>query len=70
MPDARASPRCTRLVISRAVEPVAGIERMRRADGALREGLLFDLIGRMREDDVAVQWARELLAESEAYFGD
>jgi exopolyphosphatase/guanosine-5'-triphosphate,3'-diphosphate pyrophosphatase len=28
------------------------IERMQRADGALREGLLYDLIGRMREEDV------------------
>jgi len=29
-----------------------GIERMRVADGALREGLLYDLIGRIRHEDV------------------
>lgn len=29
-----------------------GIERLRAADGALREGLLYDLLGRMRHEDV------------------
>ena len=29
-----------------------GIERLLCSDGALREGLLYDLLGRIREEDV------------------
>lgn len=32
-----------------------GIEQMRSADGALREGLLYDLLGRIRDEDVRSQ---------------
>ncbi len=38
------------------------IQRMQAADGALREGLLYDLLGRMRETDIrsrSVRWLGE-----------
>jgi exopolyphosphatase/guanosine-5'-triphosphate,3'-diphosphate pyrophosphatase len=35
-----------------AVFKALGVRSMRPADGALREGLLYDLLGRIREDDV------------------
>ncbi|MHB8347481.1 MAG: Ppx/GppA phosphatase family protein [Acidiferrobacterales bacterium] len=35
-----------------AVQESLGIKRMQVADGALREGLLYDLLGRLRHEDV------------------
>ena len=37
-----------------------GIEHLRSADGALREGLLYDLLGRIREADVRSQTVASL----------
>jgi exopolyphosphatase/guanosine-5'-triphosphate,3'-diphosphate pyrophosphatase len=39
-------------VIITALFKALAIERMRYSEGALREGLLYDLLGRIREDDV------------------
>jgi len=39
-------------VILRASMEALGIERLVASDGALREGLLYDLVGRLGEDDV------------------
>ncbi len=50
------------VVILESVFRELGIESMRVSDGALREGILFDLIGRMsREDarDRSVRWLQE-----------
>jgi exopolyphosphatase/guanosine-5'-triphosphate,3'-diphosphate pyrophosphatase len=44
-----------------------GIERMRVADGALREGLLYDLVGRIRHEDVR---ERSIAALAERYHAD
>lgn len=44
-----------------------GIDRMRVADGALREGLLYDLIGRIRHGDVR---QRTVAAVAERYHAD
>jgi len=38
--------------ILRALFSVFGIERMRVSNGALREGLLYDLVGRIHDEDV------------------
>jgi exopolyphosphatase/guanosine-5'-triphosphate,3'-diphosphate pyrophosphatase len=40
------------VVILLAAFKALGIRKMRTADGALREGLLYDLLGRIREEDV------------------
>ncbi|MHB1240793.1 MAG: exopolyphosphatase, partial [Gammaproteobacteria bacterium] len=40
------------VAVALATFEALGIERMRVSDGALREGLLFDLIGRHAQDDV------------------
>lgn len=40
------------IAILAATFDVLGIEHMRLADGALREGLLFDMVGRSHRDDV------------------
>lgn len=40
------------LAIAEALFDVLGIERMRTSPGALREGVLYDLIGRLRHEDV------------------
>lgn len=42
-------------VVLKAVFERLGIERMTVSDGALREGLLHDLLGRLRHDDVRDQ---------------
>ena len=39
-----------------------GIESMRVADGALREGLLYDLLGRLTDEDARVRSARAMEA--------
>jgi len=39
-----------------------GIETMRVADGALREGLLYDLLGRMTDEDARVRSVRAMEA--------
>jgi exopolyphosphatase / guanosine-5'-triphosphate,3'-diphosphate pyrophosphatase len=40
------------VAILTAVFDALGIERLRVSDGALREGLLYDLLGRLRHEDV------------------
>lgn len=40
------------VAILEAVVEALGIERMRASSGALREGLLYDLLGRIRHEDV------------------
>ena len=44
-----------------------GIERMEAADGAMREGLLYDLLGRIRHEDVR---ARSVATMAERYHAD
>ncbi len=55
------------LVVLMAAFDSLGIEHMRSADGALREGLLYDLMGRIREEDVRGQTVDSL---SERYHVD
>jgi exopolyphosphatase/guanosine-5'-triphosphate,3'-diphosphate pyrophosphatase len=43
-----------------AVFESLGIERMEVAGGALREGLLYDLVGRIRHEDIRARTIREL----------
>ncbi|MHB8453761.1 MAG: exopolyphosphatase [Acidiferrobacterales bacterium] len=43
------------VAILSAVYEALGIDRMQVADGALREGLLYDLVGRLRHEDVREQ---------------
>ncbi|MGQ0658978.1 MAG: exopolyphosphatase [Chromatiales bacterium] len=43
-----------------AIFDALGIERMDVAGGALREGLLYDLVGRMRQDDIRERTVLEL----------
>ncbi|HEX9626915.1 MAG TPA: exopolyphosphatase [Acidiferrobacterales bacterium] len=50
------------LAILAAVFEALGIERMRVSGGALREGLLYDLVGRIRHEDVREQTIRDLSA--------
>lgn len=40
------------LVVLEAVFDMLGIDTMQVADGAVREGVLYDLLGRIRDDDV------------------
>ncbi|MBY0279731.1 exopolyphosphatase [Candidatus Binatia bacterium] len=46
------------VAILQALFEALGIERMTPASGALREGLLYDLLGRMRHEDVRDQTIR------------
>lgn len=39
-----------------------GAERMQVADGALREGIVYDLLGRMRKEDARVRTVRAMMA--------
>ena len=48
------------LAILRATFEALGIERMAVAEGALREGLLHDLVGRIRQEDVRETSVRAL----------
>lgn len=48
------------VAILSAVFEALGIERMQAADGALREGLLYDLVGRFTERDVRTQTVNAL----------
>ena len=48
------------LVVLMAAFDSLGIEHLRSADGALREGLLYDLLGRIREADVRSQTVASL----------
>lgn len=48
------------VVVLLAVFEALGIERMAVADGALREGLLYDLLGRIRHEDVRDRSVRAL----------
>ncbi len=50
------------LVVLMAAFDSLGIEHLRSADGALREGLLYDLLGRIREADVRSQTVASLSA--------
>jgi exopolyphosphatase/guanosine-5'-triphosphate,3'-diphosphate pyrophosphatase len=50
------------LAVLRAVFSVLGIETMRVASGALREGLLYDLLGRMQHEDVRGRSVQALAA--------
>lgn len=49
------------VAILKALFDAFGIERMRVAGGALREGLLYDLLGRLRHDDIRQRSVRRLL---------
>lgn len=55
------------LVVLMAAFDALGIEQLRSADGALREGLLYDLLGRIRDEDVRSQTVDSL---SERYHVD
>jgi exopolyphosphatase/guanosine-5'-triphosphate,3'-diphosphate pyrophosphatase len=55
------------VAILSAVFEALGIEHMKVAEGALREGLLYDLMGRVRQADVRAQTIRVL---SERYHVD
>jgi exopolyphosphatase/guanosine-5'-triphosphate,3'-diphosphate pyrophosphatase len=48
------------LAILSAVFEALGVRRMRAAQGALREGLLYDLVGRIRHEDVRDRTIRAL----------
>lgn len=48
------------VVILETLFRVLGIETMRVADGALREGILFDLVGRFSEEDARARSVRAL----------
>jgi exopolyphosphatase / guanosine-5'-triphosphate,3'-diphosphate pyrophosphatase len=48
------------LAILTAVFNSLGVESMRVADGALREGLLYDMIGRLTDEDARVRSVRSL----------
>jgi len=50
------------LAILVEVFDMLGIETMRVADGALREGLLYDLLGRMTDEDARVRSVRAMEA--------
>ena len=54
------------VAILSAVFEALGIERMQVADGALREGLLHDLLGRLRHSDVRAQTVSALGARFRA----
>ena len=48
------------IAVLRAIFSVLGIDTMRVASGALREGLLHDLVGRMHHEDVREQSVQAL----------
>jgi exopolyphosphatase/guanosine-5'-triphosphate,3'-diphosphate pyrophosphatase len=48
------------IAVLRAVFSVLNVETMRVSSGALREGLLYDLVGRMRHEDVREQSVQAL----------
>jgi exopolyphosphatase/guanosine-5'-triphosphate,3'-diphosphate pyrophosphatase len=48
------------LAILTAVFNALGVESMRVADGALREGLLYDMIGRMTDEDARARSVRSM----------
>ena len=48
------------LAILTAVFNALGIESMKVADGALREGLLFDMVGRLTDEDARVRAVRSM----------
>lgn len=50
------------LAILLAIFDSLGIERMRVSDGALREGLLYDLLGRVRQEDIRERTVTALCA--------
>jgi exopolyphosphatase/guanosine-5'-triphosphate,3'-diphosphate pyrophosphatase len=50
------------LAILAEILGILGIERMRVADGALREGLLYDLVGRLTDEDARVLSVRAMQA--------
>ena len=50
------------VAVLRAVFSVLEVETMRIASGALREGLLYDLVGRLQHEDVRVQSVQALAA--------
>jgi exopolyphosphatase/guanosine-5'-triphosphate,3'-diphosphate pyrophosphatase len=50
------------LVIITEIFDMLGIESMRVADGSLREGLLYDLVGRLTDEDARVRSVRSLEA--------
>jgi len=54
------------VAILSAVFEALGIERMQVADGALREGLLYDLLGRLKHSDVREQTVSALGARFRA----
>ncbi|NJN14121.1 MAG: Ppx/GppA family phosphatase [Planctomycetes bacterium] len=51
---------CAGLAILTALFDSLGIERMEISPGALREGVLFDLLGRLRHEDVRDRTIRQL----------
>ena len=55
------------VVLLHAAFEALGIERLQRADGALREGLLYDLIGRITAEDVR---SRSVSALADRYHVD
>ena len=50
------------IAVLRAIFSVLDVETMRVASGALREGLLYDLVGRMQHEDVREQSVQALAA--------
>jgi len=48
------------LVILAEIFAVLGVEEMRIADGAMREGLLYDMVGRFTEEDARERTARAM----------
>jgi exopolyphosphatase/guanosine-5'-triphosphate,3'-diphosphate pyrophosphatase len=48
------------LAILLSVFEALGIERMRVSDGALREGLLYDMLGRLTDEDARVRTVRAM----------
>ncbi len=59
----RASVFAGGVAILSAVFGSLGIDRMERADGALREGLLYDLLGRLGPEDVRETTVQDLIAK-------
>lgn len=48
------------LAILAEIFSILGIEQLRAADGALREGLLYDLLGRLTDEDARVRSVRAM----------
>jgi len=48
------------VAILSAVFDILGVERMVPSDGAVREGVVYDMVGRMRDQDVREQTVRQL----------